>query len=130
MEGVVQHIPVMSTTPRKDSIEKYLEASQQEATLKSRSQRFPIQTSLRFREIGGAEWREGTTVNISRTGVLFQTEEKMEPETVLEMQIVFPASVTAGAAANIICWGPVTRTEASLVAAAMRHCRFTIMSAE
>jgi hypothetical protein len=131
MEGIVMQVmPVMSTTPPKDSIEKYLEASQQRATLKSRPQRFPIQTSLRFREKGEAEWSEGTTVNISRTGVLFQTDEKMEPETILEIQIVFPASMTAGAAAHIISWGPVTRTEAPRVAAAFRHHRFTSMSAE
>jgi hypothetical protein len=127
---VVQDTAVMSATPPKDSIEAFLDASQQEATMKSRSPRFPIQTSLRFREKGEAEWSEGTTVNISRTGVLFQTDEKMEPETILEMQIVFPASMTAGAAAHIISWGPVTRTEAPRVAAAFRHHRFTSMSAE
>lgn len=123
----MQAVPI---TGHNDSGTPFLEAAHQGLTMKLRAQRFPIQTPLRYRGRGETAWREGTTVNISRTGVLFQTEEKMEPETVLEMQIVFPASITAAAAANIICWGPVTRTEASRVAAAMRHYRFTSLSAE
>ena len=123
----MQAVPI---TGHNNSGTPFLEAAHRGLTMKLRAQRFPIQTPLRYRRRGETAWSEGTTVNISRTGVLFQTEEKMEPETVLEMQIVFPSSMTAGAAAHIICWGPVTRTEASLVAAAMRHYRFTSMSAE
>lgn len=108
----------------------FLEAEHQSSTVKLRAQRFPIRTALRYRRRGETAWSEGTTVNISRTGVLFRTEEKMEPETVLEMQIVFPSGITAGATTHVICWGPVIRTEASLVAATMRHYRFASMSAE
>ncbi len=38
-----------------------------------RARRFPIATSLSFREHGQTEWREGTTVNFSHSGVLFRT---------------------------------------------------------
>ena len=38
------------------------------------ARRYPIRTSLLFREQGASEWREASTLNLSRTGVLFRAE--------------------------------------------------------
>ena len=101
-------------------------------SLKPRAQRFPIQTPVRYRESGQTAWSEGVTVNISRSGVLFRAPEVPEPKTVLEMQILLPAEVTGGMAANVVCLGPVVRAEPPLtsedrpaVAAAILQYRFT-----
>jgi hypothetical protein len=75
----------------------------------SRAPRYPIHTPVLFRESGGEEWYEGTTVNISRTGVLFQTDVNLLPRTLLEMRIALPPEVTEDTQANVLCWGPVVR---------------------
>jgi hypothetical protein len=99
------------------------DAAQEDPTLKSRSRRFPIQTLLRYRQSGTTEWNETTTVNISRSGVLFETVEKLPVDTFLEMQILFPARTTRGVPSNVLCRGPVIRTEPSQAAAAIHHYR-------
>ena len=81
------------------------------AALKARSERFPIETTIRFRKNGDADWSVGTTVNISSSGVLFRSEEALPPKTVLEMEIRFPRELTGGVTAEVVCWGPVVRSE-------------------
>ena len=76
-----------------------------------RARRFPIEAPLRYRESGGSAWIEGTTVNISRSGVLFWAATDLEARTLLEMQIRFPTEITGGLPANVVCWGPVVRSE-------------------
>jgi hypothetical protein len=84
---------------------------QEERAYAPRAERFPIRTPLRYRESGQAAWSEGTTVNISRSGVLFCAEKKIEPKTLLELRILFPADIVGENPANVICWGPVVRSE-------------------
>jgi hypothetical protein len=79
---------------------------------KARAERFPIETQVRFREKGEPDWNEGTTLNISRTGILFRTPRALPPSTVIEMQILFPAEITGGPPANVLCWGPIVRAQA------------------
>jgi hypothetical protein len=76
-----------------------------------RATRYPIQTPVRFRERGKADWQEGTTLNISRTGVLFQSEIDLPPKTLIEMQIALPHDIVGEPTANVLCWGPVVRTD-------------------
>jgi hypothetical protein len=74
-----------------------------------RARRFPIQARLDYRQRGEKHWHHGTTINISRSGVLFQAECDLTRETVIEMKIVFPSEITGGAPAQVVCWGPVVR---------------------
>ncbi len=60
-----------------------------------RAQRFPIKLSLRYRKIGTTSWLLGSTLNLSRTGVLFQAERSYPIQTTLEMRIRFPMAVMA-----------------------------------
>ena len=76
-----------------------------------RAQRFPISTPILYRERGESEWSEGTTVNISRSGILFRSSRELQPKSMLEMMILFPAEITGGAAADVVCWGPVVRSD-------------------
>jgi len=79
---------------------------------KPRAERFPIQAQMRFREKGEPGWNEGTTLNISCTGILFRTPRALHPNTVIEMQILFPTEITGGIPANVLCWGPIVRSQA------------------
>ena len=87
----------------------------QASTLKPRAQRFPIQTPLRYRESGASDWIDSRTINISRSGLLFHAPVALAPKTMLEMQILFPSEITGGSPANVVCLGPVVRTEPSAV---------------
>jgi len=85
-------------------------SGQEQGSYQARAERFPIRTSLRYRASGQPAWSEGTTLNISRSGVFFRAEKEVEPKTVLELRILFPAEVIGEAPANVLCWGPVVRT--------------------
>lgn len=106
-----------------------ISAARPAPTLTARSRRFPIQTPFRYRRKGTIEWNETSTVNISRTGVLFEAPQKLPVDTLLEMQILFPAKITGGVPSNVICWGPVVRTEPPQAAAAILYYRFRPISA-
>ncbi len=91
-------------------MEQSNDTAQPRKPLKPRAERFPIQTALRIRESGSTEWIEGTTVNISSTGILFSAPTTLPLDTMLEMAIIFPAEITGGTSANVICSGPIVRT--------------------
>ncbi len=92
----------------------------------SRATRFPLALPLRYRESGTIPWHKGSTVNISRTGILFQPERDLPLHTALEMRIeILPFSKM-----TLTCRGPVVRkqtpasSEDRPVLAAMIHaCR-------
>jgi hypothetical protein len=48
-----------------------------DAYRRRRGRRYAIATSLLYREHGSPQWRKGTTVNVSRSGVLFRTDGKV-----------------------------------------------------
>ena len=86
----------------------------------ARAQRFRIQTLVYYRESGKTAWEEGTTLNISRTGILFQTNTDLPLQTTIQIRITFPHEITGEAPADIICWGPIVR-KASLALPVGQH---------
>lgn len=93
-------------------------------SLETRAQRVPVRTSVWFRANRRPVWSPGETVNISRSGILLRALKEIEPGTLLEMHIVFPADMTGGAPVDLVCWGPVVRQEASGLAATILNYRF------
>jgi len=75
----------------------------------SRAQRFKLQLPLKYRPVGEAGWRTGTTENISRSGVLFRAEELVQPHVVIEINLVLPAEIAGLSAAEVVCRGEVVR---------------------
>jgi hypothetical protein len=75
-----------------------------------RATRFDLHLPLKYRLLGESGWREGTTENISRSGMLFQAEEFITPNAQLEINLVLPAEIAGLAAAEVICRGEVVRT--------------------
>lgn len=77
--------------------------------------RFSIEAPVRFRTHGSA-WLEGTTVNISRAGLLLRTaHEPPPPQTLVELQMALAAPGTRGCA-HVACVGQVVRVEPAPVA--------------
>jgi hypothetical protein len=78
-----------------------------------RATRFDLHLPMKYRLVGESGWREGTTENISRSGMLFQAEEPIAPNAQLEINLVLPAEIAGLAAAEVVCRGEVVRTARS-----------------
>jgi len=76
----------------------------------SRAHRFNLQLPLKYRLLGESVWRNGTTENISRSGMLFRVEETIQPNAQLEINLVLPAEIAGLSTAEVICHGEVVRT--------------------
>jgi CheY-like chemotaxis protein len=76
-----------------------------------RAQRFNLHLPLRYRLLGQDEWRQGTTENISRSGLLFRGEEMLQLNAQLEINLVLPAEIAGLSATEVVCRGEVVRAE-------------------
>ncbi len=75
-----------------------------------RARRYPLHFPVYFRKTGASDWQDGETVNISRTGILFQADSSLPDNSLLDIQVRMPARVT------LSCQGSIVRVEESMVA--------------
>jgi PAS domain S-box-containing protein len=75
-----------------------------------RARRFNLHLPLRYRPVGEKSWRPGTTENISRSGLLFQAQELLHPNALLEISLVLPPEIAGLAATEVICRGEIVRS--------------------
>jgi PAS domain S-box-containing protein len=75
-----------------------------------RAQRFKLTLPVRYRLLGEEDWLQGTTENISRSGLLFQVEEVLQPSSQVEINLVLPPEIAGLSAAEVVCRGEVVRT--------------------
>jgi len=78
--------------------------------LRPRATRFPVEIPFRYRRIGEIEWTDGTTENMSCSGVLFRAPQLVRPETPLEMRFQLPAQLAGQSTQEVACNGYVVRT--------------------
>ena len=78
-----------------------------------RAQRYRFDVPLQYRTRGAAGWRQSLGANISRSGVLFETDEAVAVHTRIEICFQIPARVSGEPAATVICQGRVVRQMAS-----------------
>jgi PAS domain S-box-containing protein len=76
----------------------------------ARAQRFQLHLPLRYRRLGENNWHQGKTENISRSGMLFQAEEALQPSAVLEINLVLPQEIAGLSETEVVCRGEVVRT--------------------
>jgi len=76
----------------------------------TRAQRFQLHLPLRYRRLGDNQWHMGTTENISRSGLLFQGDELLQPAAQLEINLVLPAEIAGLSETEVVCRGEVVRT--------------------
>jgi len=75
-----------------------------------RARRFNLHLPLHYRLLGEQDWRPGTTENISRSGLLFQAQEMLQPNAQLEISLVLPSEIAGLAATEVICRGEIVRS--------------------
>ena len=74
-----------------------------------RARRFPIRIAVRYRRSAESHWHEGTTENISSSGVLFRTDQAVQPNTPIEIQLMLPGRVSPGGSSQVTCRGVIVR---------------------
>lgn len=74
-----------------------------------RERRLRHEVPVQFRVSGSQDWLEGSTENISKSGVLFRSLESFEPSTKLELKFEMPKELTGDAPAQVICQASVSR---------------------
>lgn len=75
-----------------------------------RAQRFQLHLPLRYRRLGEKEWHSGKTENISRSGMLFQADDVLQPCSQVEINLVLPAEIAGLSGTEVVCRGEVVRT--------------------
>jgi hypothetical protein len=78
-----------------------------------RARRFNLHLPLKYRLIGEQSWRDGTTENISRSGMLFRAPETLNPKVQLEINLVLPPEIAGLPATEVVCRGEVVRAVGS-----------------
>ena len=76
----------------------------------TRAQRIQLHLPLRYRRLGEKDWHVGKTENISRSGMLFEADEPLQPNSQLEINLVLPAEIAGLSATEVVCRGEVVRT--------------------
>jgi PAS domain S-box-containing protein len=76
----------------------------------SRAQRFQLHLPLKYRRLDEEKWHDGETRNISRSGLLFQAEDLLQPNVILEINLVLPAEIAGLSPTEVVCRGEVVRT--------------------
>jgi PilZ domain len=79
---------------------------------------------VQFRTAGSAEWIEGMTENISRSGLLFRSASPLEVGSGLELIFEMPRELTGDANARVICDGALVRVEAVAATRASKQASF------
>jgi PilZ domain-containing protein len=77
-----------------------------------RALRYNLQLTVRFRSAGETAWRDGTTQNVSSTGVLFHATTPMAANTPVELRLALPLGASPHAFSEVICNGRIVRTVA------------------
>src|SRR5438067_5365291 len=77
-----------------------------------RAQRFTVRLLLRYRPAGCSGWVEGTTENISRTGVLFGGNRMFAVGTKLQLSLTLPLKANVPLTVTVLCRGQVARVHA------------------
>jgi len=110
---------VLDTTPFPQEVAMSAQTAQTRAAQgpqhlpPSRAQRFQLHLPLKYRQLDEEKWHDGETRNISRSGLLFQAEDLLQPNVILEINLVLPAEIAGLSATEVVCKGEVVRTIAS-----------------
>jgi PilZ domain len=76
-----------------------------------RERRLRHQVPVLFRTVGGQEWLEGESENISHAGLLFRTAEPLVVEVAVELKLEMPRELSGDDRALVLCQASVVRVE-------------------
>ena len=107
---------VLDATPTPPEVVMSMQSAETQPAVRARelpptrAQRFQLHLPLRYRRLGEKEWHVGTTQNISRSGLLFEGDDVLQPSVQLEINLVLPAEIAGLSGTEVVCRGEVVRT--------------------
>jgi PAS domain S-box-containing protein len=107
---------VLDATPTPPEAVMSMQSAEPQPTTRTRqappvrAQRFQLHLPLRYRRLGETQWHVGKTENISRSGLLFQSDDVLQPNSQLEISLVLPAEIAGLSGTEVVCRGEVVRT--------------------
>jgi len=78
-----------------------------------RARRFSLRLPVYFRQLDSPTWLQGTTENISYTGMLFLASTSLGLESLIDLKVALDAGATGKNSAVVLCKGVVVRQEQS-----------------
>jgi hypothetical protein len=90
----------------------------------SRASRYNVSIPVRYRPLGDIGWTQTQTINISLTGILFETNDPIDVNSPIELSFDAPVEIGGSGRGELTCMGQVVRTmmppstDAPLLAAA------------
>ena len=75
-----------------------------------RQPRVTVEIPVNFRMVSEYSWNIGKTSNISKTGALLRSVQRLGPSTAVELEFVAPAVFGDDAGQLVACRGKVVRT--------------------
>jgi len=91
------------------------------------SSRFPIMQEIRYRlldRVAGKLDGNGMTVDMSRNGVLFTTDDELTPGRVLEISVNWPVALDGVCPLKFVATGRVVRASGTLAAVRIERYQF------
>jgi len=76
-----------------------------------RARRLKLDLPLRYRVKNLSTWAEGTIVNISQSGILFQGATELPVNALVEMVFEMPAEISGQKNSNVLCQGRIIRSK-------------------
>jgi hypothetical protein len=78
-----------------------------------RARRLKLNLALRYRVKNLSTWSEGTIVNLSQSGVLFQGATELPVNALVEMVFEMPEEISGQKNSNVLCQGRIIRSKQS-----------------
>jgi len=93
-------------------LEALMPSSRRKPALMPRATRIAVETPVRFRPVGQAGWWQGTTFNMSQSGLIFRAERLLEVDSLVHMTFALPPAVAgrAGMRTEVTCRCQIVRT--------------------
>jgi hypothetical protein len=89
--------------------------------------RFPIEQDVKYRVISrrqGDGAGTGKTLNMSSSGILFSTDEDLQPGRQVEVSVAWPAQLNNKTPLKLVARGRVVRVEERRAALEIQHYEF------
>lgn len=89
--------------------------------------RFPIQRDVKYKVMSrrnGDSAGTGQTVNMSSSGILFSTEDALQPGRQVEVSVAWPAQLNNKTPLKLVARGRVVRVEDKKAALEIQHYEF------
>lgn len=83
--------------------------SRDKAEVPWRLPRYDVELPMEYRSAGDDGWHAAKTINFSRSGLLFEADTALSPNTPIELTFGVPSPDHANAHASIVCKARIVR---------------------